>query len=209
MQEALDPVGKRAPHRLLLRIAQERVERLDNAPQLVWRAPVLEPEERLDRVAHTGCRMQSQARLVDQMIGEVRLVVGQAGWWRDKEIAHIGRCAPHRLAVVENDWQDGRQFAIAQFAPPDQILRQQSGIDQHAQRHPAVGFRLKLEHQVDPQPAIAQTQAPDHVVVAFLLVLGHVARVHPLQRREVRLSQPVARNPVTQQIAHHFRVGEE
>ncbi len=70
----LDPAGKHLAHRVLLRIAQECVERLDDAPQIVRRPSMLEPEKRFDGVAHAGRRMQPQTRFVDQMISELRLI---------------------------------------------------------------------------------------------------------------------------------------
>ena len=114
-----------------------------------------------------------------------------------------------RRAVVEHQRQNGRQLSVCQLVALDQVLGQQTQIDQHAHGHPVVGFGLKFEPQIDPQPAILEPQAPDHVVVALLPVIGDIAGVDALQRREIGFGDPFARHTVAHQVAHHLRMQEE
>lgn len=81
-----------------------------------------------------------------------------------------------------------------------QILAQQAQVDQHAQGHPVVWLRLELQQQIDPQPAVFEAQAPDHIVMALLQTVGDIATVDALQGRKIGVMDPIARYPVAQQV---------
>ena len=75
--------------------------------------------------------------------------------------------------------------------------------------HPGVGAALELDEDVDPQPATADPDAPDQIVMQLPAGFGHIAAIDPVEGGEIDFFEPLARHVADEQVAHHLGTGKE
>jgi hypothetical protein len=118
---------------------------------------------------------------------------------------------PASVAVIHDDRQNRWQPAIGRQALfLHEVLPQQAGIDQRAERHPVVGGGLELQqqHQVGVAAATPRN-APDHDAVASLGRLGVEFCVHALHAVQIKVVEPGSGDELAQQLGHHAGMAEQ
>jgi len=90
-----------------------------------------------------------------------------------------------------------------------QLLVQQGGVLQDAQRHVGVVVRLELEQHQDVQPGVAVAYAPDGVAVAGAPLVADVFGGQFVEGGEVYGVDPVSPDEAAKQILDHAGEGEE
>jgi hypothetical protein len=90
------------------------------------------------------------------------------------------------------------------------MLPQQTRVNQHPKRHPAVHRGLKLEQkQQIPLPAAVQRNPPNDVAVAPLAVHAIEAGVQPFQTGQVEVRDPGFVDEIAQKLHDHFGMAEQ
>ena len=91
----------------------------------------------------------------------------------------------------------------------NQVLIQQPGVAENPHRHEPIHGGLEFQQQIHIQPMILKPDSPDDIVMTVTQVIGDVAGVHFLQRREVQRLDPGLRHETLQQVFDHLGVGEQ
>src|SRR6185295_11894190 len=102
---------------------------------------------------------------------------------------------PATITVVEDQRQYGGEpvFRLQLFCADD-LLQQQADVGQQPHSHETVGGGLKLQQQVEIDPAFSvppQPQTPDEIAVALAQVAEDEAAANLFQRGEVEPVGPI------------------
>ena len=177
--------------------------------QVRRRPTLLQPDHRPHQITRRHS-VRPGALLVDHKVPLRRLVRRQPLPCRRDQLAHLLRRAPRRRAVVEHHRHHQRQPpARLRRLVAHQLLVQQTGVAQDAQRHVAVIARLKLQQYQQIGPPLPHPQPPYGVAVAFQQLVADVLGRQLPQGREIARVEMIAADEGAQQVLDHAREGEQ
>ena len=113
-------------------------------------------------------------------------------------------------SIVEHHREDRRQASgDTQLLGANEVLIQQTDIGLDAHGHPAVDAGLEFQQQIDVEPVLAPTHAPDDVVGAVAQVVADIAAAGAFECTEIELLYPSAGHEAVQQVPDHGGVREQ
>src|SRR5882724_661140 len=151
---------------------------------------------------------RAQAVLVDQEVLELRhQMLGPRGNGTE-QARQVERRLPGPAAVVEDERQhEGEARSDGGRLGADQLLPEEGDVPLEAHGHERVGGRLKLQEQVDVEPArfwTAPAQAPDRVAVALAQVVADETAANFLQSAELQVGDPALPDEAAQERLDHL-----